>query len=50
MNLVRAELLKIRTTNVWWVFALGAFVLQALAFAINAFQAHFFFTDYSVSV
>jgi ABC-2 type transport system permease protein len=50
MNLVRAELLKIRTTNIWWVFALGAFVMQAIAFAINAFQAHFFFTDYSAAV
>lgn len=50
MNLIRAELLKIRTTNVWWVFALGAFVLQAIAFAINAFQAHFFFTNYSAAL
>jgi ABC-type transport system involved in multi-copper enzyme maturation permease subunit len=40
MNLIRAELLKIRTTNIWWIFALGAFVLQALAFLVNALQAH----------
>lgn len=44
MNLVRAELLKIRTTNIWWIFALGAFVLQALAFLVNALQAHEAFT------
>jgi ABC-2 type transport system permease protein len=45
MNLVRAELLKIRTTNLWWVFALGAFVLQAIAFFLNAVQAHLLFTQ-----
>jgi ABC-type transport system involved in multi-copper enzyme maturation permease subunit len=39
MNLVRAELLKIRTTNLWWIFALSALVLQALAFLVNALQA-----------
>jgi ABC-2 type transport system permease protein len=50
MNLVRAELLKIRTTNIWWVFALGAFVLQAIAFTLNAVQAHFFFNDFSAAV
>jgi ABC-2 type transport system permease protein len=43
MNLIRAELLKIRTTNIWWIFAIGAFVLQAIAFTLNAVQAHFFF-------
>ncbi|HET9518224.1 MAG TPA: ABC transporter permease [Actinoplanes sp.] len=42
MNLIRAELLKIRTTNLWWIFAIGAFVLQAAAFSVNAVQAHFF--------
>jgi ABC-2 type transport system permease protein len=45
MNLVRAELLKIRTTNLWWVFALVAFVLQAIAFTANAAQAHFLLTE-----
>ena len=39
MNRVRAELLKIRTTNLWWVFALSALALQALAFLVNALQA-----------
>lgn len=40
MNLVRGELLKIRTTNLWWIFAISAFVLQAASFAVNAIQAH----------
>src|SRR5262245_19357405 len=41
MRLIRSEFLKIRTTNVWWLFALGALVLLALAFTINALQMHF---------
>jgi ABC-type transport system involved in multi-copper enzyme maturation permease subunit len=36
-RLVRSELLKIRTTKTWWLFAIGAFVAAALAFLINAF-------------
>lgn len=40
MNLIRAELLKIRTTNLWWVFAISALALQALAFLFNAVQAN----------
>ncbi|GAB3815408.1 ABC transporter permease subunit [Micromonospora zhanjiangensis] len=43
MRLVRAELLKIRTTNTWWLFGLGAFVLLALSFLVNAVSAHFIF-------
>ncbi|TDC31775.1 ABC transporter permease [Micromonospora sp. KC213] len=39
MNLVRSELLKIRTTNAWWLLALGAFLSLALAFAINTWLA-----------
>jgi ABC-type transport system involved in multi-copper enzyme maturation permease subunit len=40
-RLVRSELLKIRTTKTWWLFAIGAFVAAALAFLINAFgEAH----------
>ncbi|MBM0279778.1 ABC transporter permease [Micromonospora tarensis] len=39
MNLVRAELLKIRTTSTWWWLALGAFLSIALAFAFNAWYA-----------
>jgi ABC-type transport system involved in multi-copper enzyme maturation permease subunit len=41
MNLVRAELIKIRTTNTWWLFGLGALVMLALAFLVNAVSAHF---------
>lgn len=41
MNLVRAELLKIRTTNTWWLFGLGALVMLALAFTLNAVNAYF---------
>ncbi|SCE90978.1 ABC-2 family transporter protein [Micromonospora purpureochromogenes] len=40
MNLVRAELLKIRTTNTWWLFGLGALVTLALAFLVNALNAN----------
>lgn len=40
MRLIRSEFLKIRTTNVWWLFALGALGLLALAFTINALNMH----------
>jgi ABC-type transport system involved in multi-copper enzyme maturation permease subunit len=40
-RLIRSELLKIRTTNVWWLFGLGTFLMTALAVAINCVQAHF---------
>ncbi|MCM0678990.1 ABC transporter permease subunit [Micromonospora phytophila] len=39
MNLVRSELLKIRTTSTWWWLAIGAFLSLALAFAFNAWYA-----------
>lgn len=39
MNLVRSELLKIRTTSTWWLLALGAFAAVVLAFAFNAWIA-----------
>lgn len=41
MNLVRSELLKIRSTNTWWLLGLGALVMLALAFLLNAVSAHF---------
>ncbi|GAA1368798.1 ABC transporter permease subunit [Catellatospora chokoriensis] len=41
MRLVRSEFLKIRTTNVWWLFALGAMGLLVVAFAANALNMHF---------
>ncbi|WBB66644.1 ABC transporter permease subunit [Micromonospora sp. WMMD812] len=39
MNLVRAELIKIRTTSTWWVFALISVPLWALTLLINWLQA-----------
>ncbi|MEV1285650.1 ABC transporter permease [Micromonospora sp. NPDC049679] len=39
MNLVRSELLKIRTTSTWWVFALITLPLWALALFFNYLQA-----------
>jgi ABC-2 type transport system permease protein len=41
LNLVRSEFLKLRTTNAWWLFGLGAFAMLALAFFANAVSAHF---------
>ena len=40
MNLVRSELLKIRTTSTWWLFGIGALVTLALAFVVNAVSAY----------
>jgi ABC-type transport system involved in multi-copper enzyme maturation permease subunit len=40
MNLVRSELLKIRTTSTWWLLGIGALVATLLAFATNAWLAH----------
>jgi ABC-2 type transport system permease protein len=39
MNLVRSELLKIRTTNTWWIFALISVPLWALTLLVNWLQA-----------
>lgn len=39
--LVRAELLKIRTTNSWWLFGIGMIVMTGLALLINCVQADF---------
>ncbi|NUT19123.1 MAG: ABC transporter permease subunit [Hamadaea sp.] len=41
MKLIRSEFLKIRTTNVWWLFALGTVVLWGLSFLVNCVQAHY---------
>ncbi|GAA1841438.1 ABC transporter permease [Asanoa iriomotensis] len=41
MRLVKAEVVKLLTTNTWWLFALGALVTWAGTFAINATVAHF---------
>lgn len=39
MNLVRSELLKIRTTSTWWWLAVGAFLALVVAFVFNAWVA-----------
>ncbi|HEX6968471.1 MAG TPA: ABC transporter permease [Micromonosporaceae bacterium] len=39
MNLIRSEVLKVRTTNVWWLFGLGAMVMLGLALLFNAINA-----------
>lgn len=39
-NLVRSELVKIRTTSTWWLLAIGAFLATVIAFAFNAWLAH----------
>lgn len=41
MRLIRSEFLKIRTTNVWWLFTLGAIGLWMVSFFFNALQANF---------
>jgi ABC-2 type transport system permease protein len=40
-RLVRAEIMKIRTTNTWWLFLIGIFVVTALALTINGFGHHY---------
>jgi len=45
MRLVKAEFLKLLTTNVWWLFALGAFLTWVVTFAFNAIGAHFLLTQ-----
>jgi ABC-type transport system involved in multi-copper enzyme maturation permease subunit len=45
IHLVRAEFLKIRTTNAWWLLGMGALLLLALSFLFNAIGAHFLFTQ-----
>ena len=40
-RLIRGELLKLRTTNTWWLFGLAALVMTGLALLINSLQAHY---------
>ena len=40
-RLIRAEIAKIRSTNTWWLLALGIVAFTALTFTINAFGHHF---------
>ena len=41
IRLIKAELLKIWTTNTWWIFAIITVAATALALLINLFQADF---------
>lgn len=41
MNLFKAELLKIRTTNTWWIFLLITLPLWGLTLLFNAIQTSF---------
>ncbi len=43
--LIRGELLKIRTTNSWWLFGIGVIVTTALALLVNCLQADYFLND-----
>jgi ABC-type transport system involved in multi-copper enzyme maturation permease subunit len=39
-GLIRSEILKIRTTNVWWLLSIGVAVFTAIALAANCIIAH----------
>jgi ABC-2 type transport system permease protein len=41
LRLVRSELVKIRTTHFWWIYALAVLVVTALTFLINMLQTMF---------
>jgi ABC-2 type transport system permease protein len=42
MKLIRGELLKIRTTNTWWLFGIGVVGVTALALLVNCLQADYY--------
>jgi ABC-2 type transport system permease protein len=41
MNLIRSELMKIRTTNTWWLFGIGIFVFTAISLLLWIVQGNF---------
>jgi len=41
LRLIKAEVLKIITTNAWWIFGIIAIATTALALLINLFQANY---------
>jgi len=45
LRLVRSEFLKLRTTNGWWLFVLGALVMLVIAILFNWVQADFMFSS-----
>jgi ABC-type transport system involved in multi-copper enzyme maturation permease subunit len=44
---IRSELLKLRTTNTWWLMGIGIALFTGLALAFNLTQAHFDLADNS---
>jgi ABC-2 type transport system permease protein len=44
-RLIRSEILKIRTTNTWWIFALLSVVTTGITLAINLAQAHLYLNE-----
>ncbi|WP_432986085.1 ABC transporter permease [Dactylosporangium sp. CA-233914] len=40
IRLIRSELLKLRTTNMWWIFLICSLAFTGLALLINTAQAH----------
>jgi ABC-type transport system involved in multi-copper enzyme maturation permease subunit len=45
VRLIRSEFLKLRTTNAWWLFVLGALLMLGLAILFNWLQADFAFSE-----
>ena len=41
LRLVRAEITKVRTTNIWWLFLISFTVFTALALISNGFSHHY---------
>jgi ABC-type transport system involved in multi-copper enzyme maturation permease subunit len=41
VRLIRAEIMKIRTTNTWWIFMLGMVLITAVALAFDGLGHHF---------
>lgn len=44
-GLIRGELLKIRTTNTWWLLGIGVVAMTALALLVNCLQADYFLNE-----
>jgi ABC-type transport system involved in multi-copper enzyme maturation permease subunit len=44
-RLIRSEVLKIRTTNPWWIFGLGLIVTTGLALWFNLAQASYYLSE-----
>jgi ABC-2 type transport system permease protein len=46
-RLIRAELFKLRTTNLWWLFTLATLISTVVTLVINCFTAHSLFKPLS---